>query len=263
MRALLALILLTLLPPNASAAGAEKPPAPREEIQTDLSTREIAIQSNFTGIEVLLYGSIDFSQGAPTEPGGYDVIMVIRSPEQPLVVRRKEQIAGIWVNGLGEVFPSVPGFYAVLSTRPFRAITSDAVLRELGIGITNLDFGKPGNETSDVDAARFRSAIIRLKKEQNLFQEHDDGVSFIGRSLFRANIAMPVNVPIGRYTADVYLFRDGELVSKNLSTLEVSKVGFERSIYTLAFNHPFAYGVLAVLLAVIAGLAGWFAFRRE
>lgn len=263
MRALLTLMLLTLLPQSAPAAGAEKPPAPKEEIQTDLSTREIAIQSNFTGIEVLLYGSIDFSQGTPAKPGEYDVIMVIRSPEQPLVVRRKEQVAGIWVNGLGVVFPSVPGFYAALSTRPFRAIASDEALRELGIGITNLDFGKPSTETNDVDMARFRSAIVRLKKEQNLFQEHDDGVAFIGRSLFRASIAMPVNVPIGRYTADVYLFRDGELVSKNQSTLEVSKVGFERSIYNLAFSHPFVYGLLAVLLAVLAGLAGWFAFRRE
>jgi hypothetical protein len=70
-------------------------------------------------------------------------------------------------------------------------------------------------------------------------------------------------VPIGRYTADVYLFRDGELISKNQSTLDVNKAGIERVIYQLAFIHPFLYGLLAVLVAVLAGLAGWFAFRRE
>jgi len=256
-------LFLALLPLATAAAGRPEPPAPKEEIQTDLSTREIAIQANFTGIEILVYGSIDFSQGTPAQPGTYDVIMVVRSPAYPLVVRRKEQIAGIWVNTPGDVFPAVPGFYAALSTRPFRAIASDATLKQLGVGIANLDFGKPLPDTDNVDAARFRSAVIRLKKEQNLFQEHDDGVSFVGRSLFRANIAMPVNVPVGRYTADIYLFRDGELISKNLSTLEVSKVGFERTIYVLAFSHPFVYGLLAVLIAVLAGLAGWFAFRRE
>jgi hypothetical protein len=31
----------------------------------------------------------------------------------------------------------------------------------------------------------------------------------------------------------------------------------------LAFRHPFVYGLLAVLVAVLAGLAGWYAFRRE
>ncbi len=43
----------------------------------------------------------------------------------------------------------------------------------------------------------------------------------------------------------------------------MNKAGFERTIYLLAFRHPFIYGLLAVLVAVLAGLAGWYAFRRE
>ena len=104
-------------------------PAPREEVQSELSTREISIQSNFTGIEILIYGSVDFSQTKAPDQGIYDVIIVIRSPSQPLVARRKERVAGIWINSPGKVFPSVPGFYAALSTRPFRAITSDETLK--------------------------------------------------------------------------------------------------------------------------------------
>lgn len=259
--ALLLTALLTLLP--AAAFGAALSPAkpPGEELQAELSTREISIQSNFTGIEILIYGSIDFSQTKAPDQGVYDVIIVIRAPSRPIVARHKQRLAGIWINGPGEIFPAVPGFYAALSTRPFRAITSDETLKQLGVGLNNLDFGRPAS--NDVEDAKFRSAVIRLKKKQNLFQEHDDGVAFIGRSLFRGTVALPVNVPIGRYTADVYLFRDGELISKNQSTLEVNKAGFERVIYLLAFTHPFLYGLLAVLVAVLAGLAGWFAFRRE
>jgi uncharacterized protein (TIGR02186 family) len=81
--------------------------------------------------------------------------------------------------------------------------------------------------------------------------------------LFRATVVLPVNVPTGRYTTDIYLFRDGEIVSQNRSTLEVSKAGFEGVIYRLAYAHPFFYGVLAVVLAMLAGLAGWYTFRRE
>jgi uncharacterized protein (TIGR02186 family) len=261
MRALLFLsALLVFLPLSAAAGPGATPPRAKEELQADLSTREISIQSNFTGIEILIYGSIDFSK--TPEPGNYDVIIVIRSPAHPIVARRKEEIAGIWVNSPGTVFPAVPGFYAALSTRPVRAITSDEMLKQLGVGFGNLNFGRRV-DSDDVGEARFRSAVIRLKKRQNLFQEHDDGVAFIGRSLFRASVAMPVNVPTGRYTADVYLFRDGDLVSKSQSTLAVSKVGFERTIYMLAFGHPFIYGLLAVLLAMLTGLAGWFMFRRE
>ena len=187
--------------------------------------------------------------------------MVVRSPAEPLIVRRKERVAGIWINGPGKVFPSVPGFYAALSTRPLRAITSDVTLNTLGIGVGNLDFGRPTE--GDPDEQTFRSAVIRLKEKQKLFQELDDGVDFVGRSLFRGTVALPVNVRTGRYTADIYLFRDGEVISRDHSTLEVTKAGFEGLVHKLAFTRPFLYGVLAVVLAILAGLAGWYAFRRE
>ncbi len=265
MKRALTLAVLLLAFAGSPAEAAKQAPEPardtREEVQSDISTRDIAIQSNFTGIEILIYGSIDFSQTAAPDAGTYDVIMVIRSPDEPLIARRKVLVAGIWINGSGKVYPSVPGFYAALSTRPFRAIASDETLKMLGVGFGNLDFGRatsgdPGEET-------FLSSLIRLKQKQKLFQEDDDGVDFVGRSLFRATVALPVNVPTGRYTTDIYLFRDGQMISQNRSTLEVSKAGVEGAIYRLAYAHPFAYGVLAVVLAVLAGLAGWYALRRE
>ena len=257
----LAALLAIALAPASAAEPAAGQSTPSEELQSELSTREISIQANFTGIEILIYGSIDFSQTKAPDTGVYDVVIVIRAPSHPVVARRKERVAGIWVNGAGEVYPSVPGFYAVLSTRPFRAITSDETLKTLGIGLSNLDLGRVSKD--DPDEETVRSAVIRLNENQRLFQEHDDAVAFVGRSLFRATVTLPVNVPIGRYTADIYLFRDGKVISKNQSTLDVNKAGFERTIYTLAFRHPFIYGLLAVLVAVLAGLAGWYAFRRE
>ena len=254
-------LLLATLGLGPAAAEPTPPPAPREEVVSDISTREISIQSNFTGIEILIFGSVDHSSAAEPDKDIYDVIVVLRSPDQAVVARRKERMAGIWVNGAGKIYPTVPGFYAVLSSRPLRAITSDETLKTLGIGLNNIDFGRVTK--SGPDEETFRSTVIRLKEQQLLFQEHDDGVAFIGRSLFRASVDLPVNVPIGRYTADVYLFRDGQVVSKNQSTLEVTQAGLERTIYLMAFNRPLIYGLVAVLLAVLAGLAGWAVFRRE
>ena len=257
----LALLVAALGLGPAHAAEPAPSPAPREEVVSDISTREISIQSNFTGIEILIFGSVDYSGAAEPDKEIYDVIVVLRSPDQAIVARRKERMAGIWVNGTGKIYPTVPGFYAVLSSRPLRAITSDETLKTLAIGLNNIDFGRVTK--SGPDEETFRSTVIRLKEQQQLFQEHDDGVTFIGRSLFRASVDLPVNVPIGRYTADVYLFRDGQVVSKNQSTLEVTQAGFERAIYLMAFHRPLIYGLLAVLLAVMAGLVGWAAFHRE
>jgi len=257
--ALLLTLLAVALLPGRQAVAAEPPRS--EQVQSDVSQREISIQSNFTGIEIVLFGSIDFSRAPSPDEGPYDVIMVIRGPNRPIVVRRKERIAGLWMNGASETFPAVPGFYAVLASRPFRAVASEAVLKKLGIGFSNLDFGK----TADGETANdeFRANLIRLQQDHELFQESDDAISFLGRSLFRGSVALPVNVPIGRYTTQVFLFRDGKPLSQSQSSLQVEKVGVERVVYMLAFHYPFAYGLLAVLMAVSAGLLAWTVLRRE
>ena len=155
---LLALLAVALLP-GRQAVAAE--PQRAEQVQSDVSTREISIQSNFTGIEIVLFGSIDFTRAPSLDEGPYDVIMVIRGPNRPIVVRRKERIAGLWMNGASKTFPSVPGYYAVLASRPFRAVASEAVLKNLGIGFSNLDFGKTAEgETADDG---FRASLIRLQ----------------------------------------------------------------------------------------------------
>jgi uncharacterized protein (TIGR02186 family) len=261
----LAPILLALFVTPAlaqkKAPAEEEEPASQGTVQSDISTRQISIQSNFTGVEILIFGSIDFSDSRTPGEGTYDVISVVRGPNEPIVVRKKERVAGILVNGPAKTYGEVPGFYAVLSSRPIRAIASDKTLKGLGIGLSDLDFGRHIADTPEEQA--FRSAMIRLKEKRNLFQENDDGVKFIGRSLFRANVALPVNVSTGLYTVDVYLFRDGAVVSKSQGSLQVTKAGIEALIYKLAFNHPFIYGLLGVALAVMMGLAGWYAFRRD
>ena len=65
----LAAILLAL----CCAARAEVP-ATQETIQSDISTREISIQSNFTGIEILIFGSVYFSRTPAPDEGDFDVI---------------------------------------------------------------------------------------------------------------------------------------------------------------------------------------------
>jgi uncharacterized protein (TIGR02186 family) len=256
-----ALALLTTALPLALGFSAATEELRPEQVQSDISMREISIQSNFTGVEIVLFGSIDFTKAPSPDEGPYDVIMVIRGPDRPLVVRRKERIAGLWMNGASKTFPSVPGFYAVLASRPFRAIASEETLKSLGIGFANLDFGKRTEDEAADDG--FRESLIRLQQERRLFQESDDAISFIGRSLFRSSVDLPVNVPIGRYTTQVFLFRDGKLLSRSQSSLQIHKVGFERVVYMLAYRYSLTYGLLAVLIAMSAGLLGWTAFRRE
>ncbi|ODS00067.1 hypothetical protein AUC68_02780 [Methyloceanibacter methanicus] len=262
------LLLFVMLLGGAARAQAPVPPAPvvkpgtsQEKVQADISTRQITIQSNFTGIEILIFGSVDFSDARMPASGTYDVIAVVRGPNDSVVVRKKTRVAGLWINGPGKTYTDIPSFYAVLSSRPIRAIASDDTLRELGIGLSALDFSR--DTAGSPQEQSFKSALIRLMEERNLYTVNDSGVVFIGRSLFRGTVALPVNLSTGLYLVDVYLFRDGDLASRTNGSLEVTKAGMEATIYNLAFHKPFLYGLLGIAIAVLAGLMGWFAFRRD
>jgi len=45
--------------------------------------------------------------------------------------------------------------------------------------------------------------------------------------------------------------------------LTISKQGFERFVYSAAFDHPLLYGIIAVIIAVTAGLLASALSRRD
>ena len=64
------------------------------------------------------------------------------------------------------------------------------------------------------------------------------------------------------YFVEIYLFRDGDVASAEIVPLSISKVGLGAEIYDFAHNLAPLYGLLAIALAVLAGLGAEAAFRR-
>lgn len=252
-RALLALIAMAL---------ALARPAPATELVTDLSEHLIAITSSFHGTNLLLFGSVQESSAATlVAEGTADIVVVVRGPEQPAVVRQKSKVAGIWVNRDAVIFDSVPGYYAVLSNRPLDEIASASVLGRNRIGLEHLDF-RLKDGAGRGDASDFRDAIIRARIRANLFVEDGNAVAFLGGTLFRTDVYFPANVPVGNYSAEVFLLRNGRMISAQTSPLFIDKSGIERRIYQLAHTKPAIYGALAVIMAVLAGWLAALVFRR-
>ena len=242
-------------------------PAKADNLVADLSENIIAITSNFSGKQLVLFGAIDRSATSLTEDpdvdGLRDIIVVIRGPNRPVMVRRKERVAGIWVNTQNIEFDGVPGYYFVAASRAFEDVAPPAVYRRLQIRPRNLRMN-PKNLLLEVDQLQaYREAIIRNKQKADLFFEEPGGVKFLDKTLFRATVKIPANVPVGRYKTEVYLLRDGEVIGIQSKALSINKTGIERSIYEFAYDSPFAYGLLAVLFALMAGGIGSLLFRER
>ena len=248
-RGLLAIlfVLLAGLPAQAQTRAAIRGPAPADSpLITDLSSHLIAITSNFTGTELLLFGAID-------EPG--DIVVVVRGPTSATVVRRKESTFGLWLTRRSAAFDGVPAFYAVTSTRPLTEIAPETLLQRLQIGLGSLRFHYVGKGIIE-DIDEFRRALIRQKRREGLYHQSVGGVDFLGPKLFRTSISFPSTATVGTYQVEVYLIRDNRIIAAQSSPLFIDKQGVEQEIYDFSRQDPAAYGLVAVLTAM---LAGWLA----
>jgi uncharacterized protein (TIGR02186 family) len=252
--------------PKASAATPLKPSEPEESVQADVSTRNVAVTSSFTGTEIVVFGAIDNSRQASPEAGLYDVVLVIEGVPNKITVRKKGRVGGIWLNTSAATFDSVPSYYAIASTRPLDEVASEATLIGYEIGFDHVRMAPQNRDGERMPAAElreFRKAVTRIKESEGLYVSEPHGVAFIGKSLFRATIALPATVSVGPFETRVYLFRNERLISQYNIKINLEREGLERYLHDFAFNYAFFYGLATVLLAIAAGLIASTIFSKS
>ncbi len=253
MRLIRALALLLFLP---LAIGATEP-----KLVPDVSQRHIQIRYSFTGAELLLFGAILYPGGrVPTER--VDVAVVVKGPMQPILVREKQKVAGIWMNVENERFRSAPTFYAIAASRPMSQLVDERTAAIYELGLQNLQLS-PGAGASPEERQRFEAGLIGLMQRQQLYQEDPRGVEITDGVLYRARINIPARVPVGEYTAETFLIRDGRVLAAAVREIRIEKLGFERFVAMAADRWSLAYGLVAVAVSLLLGWGASAAFRRS
>jgi uncharacterized protein (TIGR02186 family) len=239
----------------AAAALCAVPAGAAEDLVSGLSQDTVEITSNYTGTDIVVFGAIEHLE----DTGAHDVIVIVRGPDASVTVRKKDRVVGIWLNRDQATLQDMPTYYYLASTRPLAAIAPAYTLKRYGIGLTNLT---PERIYSHHDPEPFRQALIRHKQQDGLYGETPAGVEFLSPTLFRVHVPVPATVTRGQYNAEVYLFRDGNVISAQSTPLFIDQTGLERRLYNLAHSSPLFYGLFAVLMA---GTLGWLSsvlFRR-
>jgi uncharacterized protein (TIGR02186 family) len=236
------------------------PVAAQETVVTGLSTDKIALNANFDGSELFVFGAVRRDEPIPTEAGPLDVIITVKGPPRQVTVRRKSRVLGIWVNTASLKVRQAPSFYAIASTRPVSELLDETDRLRYGIGMDEAVRRVSGSDTI-TDSEPFTEAVIRLRMANGSYTELDHGVILAEDTLFQTRIHMPANLVEGDYAAQFFLVRNRVVLSSAETTIKVEKTGMERWIYNLSKEQPLAYGVLAVLVAFAAGWLAAEAFR--
>jgi len=219
---------------------------------TDLSERKIDIDARFTGKEILLYG-------ARVEAG--DIIVVIRGPKADYMVRKKEDMGGIWINTRWVEFEDVPQFYRIAASRDLNEIDAEILKQELGIGFDTLRLhGRANSASTEINS--FQEALIRKFENENLFNFTVLNLPLLEGTLFRIRTKFPEKTVPGVYTAEIYSFNDGQLQGIQSIPINVDKVGAEAFIYNTAHESPAVYALIAIIIAIAMGWLAGTLFRK-
>jgi uncharacterized protein (TIGR02186 family) len=251
---LLRALLLLLVAPLVLAQA-------QPRLVPDVSQRQVEIRYSFTGAELLLFGAILYPGGrVPSDPA--DIVVVLKGPVEPIVVREKQKVAGIWMNVESERFRSAPSFYAVASSRPLPDLVEDRIAAIYELGLRNLQLS-PGAGATQREQQRFEAGLIDLMKRRQLYFENSRGVEISEGVLYRARLTIPARVPIGDYTAETFLIKDGKVLAAAVRDIRIEKLGFERFVATAAERWSLAYGLFAVLVSLLLGWGASAAFSRR
>jgi uncharacterized protein (TIGR02186 family) len=234
--------------------------AEAESLIVSVSTPRVAIQSNFAGADIVVFGGIGREAG-PSLYGRFDIVVTVRGPVEGVDVRRKDRVLGVWINNDRRAFRTAPSYLAIASTRPVADITDAETLRSFGL---TLETGiEPGAAEPDAETQEFREALIRLKSGAGLYLLRPSGVTFLSDDLFRATIPLPANVPLGIYQVETRLLADGKVLTGQRASLEVIKTGLDDQVARYATHYSALYGLVTCALALVLGWIATVVFRRD
>ena len=240
---LITLILLVLIP-NAILA----------EAYFDISEDNIKIETNFTGKEVIIFGILN---------DGQETIMTIKGPQKNAVIQKKERILGFWFNTKQITYNQIPSIFFIASSKNIEDIlpASTRIKEELSFNYLLENKTSQRNFISDVSLDNWKDNFVRINKNKNLFKKYN--VEKIDNKLFQTRIFFPAKSIPGEYKVNVYQIKNNLILNNKEKIITLKKSGVGSQIYNFAHNNAAAYGLFAIIFAIISGFLAATLFRRS
>ena len=223
--------------------------------------RSIEIRYSFTGAQLLLFGAILYPGGrVPRDPA--DIVVVLKGPVEPILVREKQKIAGIWMNADSNRFRSAPVLLCGRIVAPDRASWSMSAPPQSTSSACRTCSCRPAAARCPTRSGASRPACSTCARREGLYAEHPHGVEISEGVLYRARIAIPSQVPVGTYTAETFLIdrRQGASPPRPARSRSANPASNASSRWPRG-GMRFLYGLAAVLLSLGLGWAAAALFR--
>jgi hypothetical protein len=239
---ILGLLLAGVLPARAAEPGLKISPA------------TVQIGAFFNGQTVMVSGTI---------PAGTQAVLEVIGSSAEEHLMRKGRRGGLWMN-VGEIqVQDAPSLYLVMSTAK-ELLTAAPPTATWGYQALEKRLAFSG-KIEPAERQEFLKQFLELKESEEIYASWPGALTLKAaagaESALTASFPLPANTRPGDYQVCLSVIQDGKAVSKTCTGLKVEIVGFPAWLASLAYEHGAAYGVLAVVIAIVTGFAMGFIFK--
>lgn len=184
------------------------------------------------------------------------VVLVVKGANVTEVFNKKGRVGPIWINSGKVHISGVPSLFLSFSAEPVHQF-----LNREHISRHQLDFeaikAQMRIEPEQESLALIRTHYLTLKTEEGRYRVATDAIKYGAPTAngvpFSADIDWSKKISPGIYEIRAYECLGGAVLREMAVPLEVVEIGFPAFMSALSKNHPTIYGILAVVMAMLAG----------
>jgi uncharacterized protein (TIGR02186 family) len=210
----------------------------------------IDIDAAYNGARVTVTGSV---------PADAEAFIRVVGPTETYKLKQKGRVMGLWMNTGSVEIANVPGLFLLYRSQGGGAVPADLGLRSIHQAAQVV--------AQDQDKQALLDEFFKLKGQVGLYGETNNAIQYGALAgatkSFTAALTLPAALPQGSFTLEVFAIRDGAVIALQTRGIEAREVGLPAWISNLAFQHGAMYGILAVLVAVMAGWATGVMFKAS
>jgi len=225
------------------------------DLTLNIYPNTIKIGTFYNGTSVKVSGLISNSA---------DVIVRLSGEGEELHLKKKGKVAGLlWMNTGDLTFQDAPLVYKIYTPKGMDNLDNSPA-HEFGFSALK---ERVKIEPASEDSQFYLQEYIRLKQKQKLYSLNPGGVTYTdkndGTKSYQTTIMIPPSLKQGNYSIDAAVIENGNLITTDSQPLILQQTGLPEKIATMAFGHAVWYGVMSVVIAIIAGLIMGVLFRGK
>ncbi len=241
-------------------AGAAVPPA-HHEVLSATSKTAIDIGLFYRGDEVLFFG-------VNPVPGSDIVVKLISEKHEATKLDVKGRVGPFWMTVKQYEVTGIPFIYMVFASKPLAEIASSETIKDLEMGYDavrhRMEMHLIRGQAVASDPEIVWQGLLKIKERAGLYNlaTGPESIQITEGKLFKIPLQFPSASGEGRYQVETYCFQNGRLVGYGKREIQVKKVGLERWLTDASRNQALFYGILAVVVALGAGLLVGMIFKK-